>query len=369
MPAATHIDLVALHATPYPVVVIILDAAPVHVLPLLVEYAIVTLVLPLPTVPAEPTATQLSLPVLPHAIPYASPSKLFAIADGVHVIPSLEYAILFVVLLPTATNRFPFHAMPRPSEKTLWPNPTHVIPSLEYAILCAPLPTATNRFPFHAMPFPAVEKISFSRPVHLIPSYDHAIVCAVPLVVPLLPTATHLVPFHAAPRPSDVKISFPIPVHVLLSVEYAIVFVLLLPNANPTISGGDGDTLLKAIPFPINDVPEIPNPFHVLPSDELAILFSVPAPTAIQLVPFHDTPFTLVNILCEESVHVVPSLDHAILALPTATKLNPLHAMVVKLLVSSSHSQSFPSFDHAIVFVVPLPTATHLDIDGFHATP
>jgi hypothetical protein len=41
--------------------------------------------------------------------------------------------------VPTATHLIPFHATPRPAdEKIVNNNPVHVIPSLEYAILFVP---------------------------------------------------------------------------------------------------------------------------------------------------------------------------------------------------------------------------------------
>jgi hypothetical protein len=44
--------------------------------------------------------------------------------------------MVFVVPSPTATHLIPFHATPRPIvEKILVPNPVQLIPSLEYAMV------------------------------------------------------------------------------------------------------------------------------------------------------------------------------------------------------------------------------------------
>ena len=86
---------------------------------------------------------------------------------GLHSTPSLEYAILFVVPLPTAIHCVPPHATPSPKSVKillLLVDPVHTIPSLEYAIvLVVPSPTATQSVSFHATPRP-FEKIFLLDP-------------------------------------------------------------------------------------------------------------------------------------------------------------------------------------------------------------
>jgi hypothetical protein len=61
------------------------------------------------------------------------------------VIPSYEYAIELVELVPTAIQNVPFQYTSFPDdEKTDEPNPYQLIPSYEYAIVFVPLPTAIH---------------------------------------------------------------------------------------------------------------------------------------------------------------------------------------------------------------------------------
>ena len=69
---------------------------------------------------------------------------------------------------PTATNIVPFHATPRPAFVKIvdfevsFPvtTPVHVLPSVECAIVCSiPSPTATQIDPFHAAPYPVERTI------------------------------------------------------------------------------------------------------------------------------------------------------------------------------------------------------------------
>ena len=86
----------------------------------------------------------------------------------------------------------------------------------------------------------------------------------------------------------------------------------------------------------------------------------MPVPTATHLSAFHATPFPLVKIpVAVPAVQsVVPLTDHAILVppSPTATNLVPVHATpypaVVKI-VFPRPVHDLPSYDHAIVCVVP----------------
>ena len=257
-------------------------------------------------------------------------------ATAVQFIPSVEYAIPLPPL-PTATNRFPFHATPRPSgyKIVLSVTPVQLVfPSSEYAIVFAPYPTATNLEPFHATPYPASVNITLPRPVHVLPSYDHAIVCVLPL-----PTAINIDPFHATPYPAVVKVPFPLPVHLIPSLEYAIVFVVPLPTATHIDP-------LHATPYPAVVKISFPIPVHNLPSLEYAIVLSVPSPTAtvrlagkIFVIDFlKATPYPFEKTVPETLAHLIPSSDHAILlgfsSSPTATNL----------LFVSSHATPFPSF-------------------------
>ena len=61
---------------------------------------------------------------------------------GVHIIPSYEYAIVFI-LLPTAIHFVLSHVIPNPIVlKIVVPNPVHWIPLEEYANVFVPDPPA-----------------------------------------------------------------------------------------------------------------------------------------------------------------------------------------------------------------------------------
>ena len=87
---------------------------------------------------------------------------LVGLEEPFQFIPSLEYAIVLLVPLPTATHVLYalYHVMPFPAnENMLLPTPVHSFPSYEYAIVFCPVPTATHIEPFHATLFPLVENI------------------------------------------------------------------------------------------------------------------------------------------------------------------------------------------------------------------
>ena len=82
----------------------------------------------------------------------ASVRTPFPEVDTVHVIPSEEYASVFVPK-PPATHRVPFHATALQvfvNSAVPEAEAVHVIPSEEYARRFVPSPPATHCVPFHA---------------------------------------------------------------------------------------------------------------------------------------------------------------------------------------------------------------------------
>jgi hypothetical protein len=137
---------------------------------------------------------------------------------AVHVRPSIDQAI---VLVPPAIHRlFPYVTAYPVGVIKVDAIPVHVVPSTEYAIVFVPVPTATYNNPFHATLYAAVEKIVVPSPVHAVPSKEYASV-----FVPA-PTATQKSSPNTALYPPVLKIVVPNPVHVSpSSFEYAIVLV------------------------------------------------------------------------------------------------------------------------------------------------
>ena len=91
------------------------------------------------------------------ATPYPELLKI-DVPIPIHVIPSVEYAMVFVPY-PAPTHWFnsALYATVNPQiVKIEVPNPVHVMPSVEYAMVFVPEPTATHRFcsTLYATPIP-----------------------------------------------------------------------------------------------------------------------------------------------------------------------------------------------------------------------
>ena len=103
----------------------------------------------LPALPLNPPATQID----PFHATFAAIVVMMLCEAAVHVIPSEEYASVFVEVPPPATQIDPFHATEiHPKENMLFPfaELIQVIPSYEYASLFVPLAPATQIDPFQA---------------------------------------------------------------------------------------------------------------------------------------------------------------------------------------------------------------------------
>jgi len=113
-----------------------------------------------------------------------------------------------------------------------------VIPSLEYAILFVLSPLATHTLPLVHIDHAVISNIElpFDDGVQFIPSSEYAIGFV------LSPTATHRVPLVATPNPCIVRAVLPLveAVQVIASVEYAS---LLDPFPAATQSGCDEDCI------------------------------------------------------------------------------------------------------------------------------
>ena len=71
--------------------------------------------------------------------------------NPVQLIPSGEYARVFVAPRPLAINRIPVQNKEKQVVNIIFPNPVQLIPSVEYAKVFVPSPPATHRVPFHAI--------------------------------------------------------------------------------------------------------------------------------------------------------------------------------------------------------------------------
>jgi hypothetical protein len=117
-----------------------------------------TMVFELGTVNVDSVGLMRTGTIVSAATPYPRLLKV-DVPSPVHVMPSVEYAIRFVVPSPTATHRLncALYATSNPLlVKIDAPSPVHVIPSVEYAILFVPPPTATHRLNcvLYATPYP-----------------------------------------------------------------------------------------------------------------------------------------------------------------------------------------------------------------------
>ncbi len=105
----------------------------------------------------------------------AFPKVIRDVPYPVHVTASAEVANEFPPD-PAAIQSEPFHATALPAVvNAVFPRPVHVIPSVDDAIVSfVPCPTATQSDPFHAIPYAALVSAVVPRPVHVIPSGEVA---------------------------------------------------------------------------------------------------------------------------------------------------------------------------------------------------
>jgi hypothetical protein len=127
-----------------------------------IENGASTMVFELGTVNVDSVGSMRSGTIVSAATPYPPELKIDA-PSPVHVMPSVEYAIV-VVPSPTATHLLncALYTTLRPTlVKVDVPSPVHVIPSVEYAIVFVPPPSATHLLScaLYATPYPILLKI------------------------------------------------------------------------------------------------------------------------------------------------------------------------------------------------------------------
>ena len=202
VPCPTAINILPFHATacPFVVKILVLFGTPIHVEPSdavgLYEYAILPpFVLPVSGVPTATNKVPFhTTPEPPQFISY-SPSDILKtfllfelVFSVVHVIPSIEYAIVVLYPLFTATHNVPFHAIEvcgtyHHCGKLLTEliTPVQFIPSYEYAFVYdlppEGYPIATHIFPLYPIAFTLDKLISLyvTAVFHIIPSYEYDI--------------------------------------------------------------------------------------------------------------------------------------------------------------------------------------------------
>ena len=111
----------------------------------------------------------------------------------------------------------------------------------------------------------------------------------------------------------------------------------------------------------------VPSPTHVAPlSGERPRVFP-PSPTAIQVVPSEAAAHPLTEkTVVPWPVHVIPSADVASVFVPSpvAVQMEPFHITLspfTENTVLPRLYQTVPVYETIIVFVVPSPTAIHLE--------